>query len=108
MQDQYSEHLLIFEAEDVNDKDWNEVIDCLKKHLPNFKTMYADGNYMNFRWGKEPKQKPIISQERAWEIINKMFNSLVDYSSTNEIIEELQDTYGLELTDEELNYILNK
>lgn len=50
MKDMMSEHLLIFDADDCNDKDWDIVIECLKEHLPNFQVLYADGDYMNFRW----------------------------------------------------------
>lgn len=53
MKDMYSEHLLIFEADDVNDEDWKTVIKCLEQNLPNFKTYYADGNFINFRWSNE-------------------------------------------------------
>ena len=57
MKDTISDHLLIFDAYDCNDKDWQIVIKCLEKNLKNFNVLYADGNWMNFRWGTKNDYK---------------------------------------------------
>ena len=41
-------HVLIFEADDCNDRDWKPIIKCLEKHMEGFEVRYADGDYMNF------------------------------------------------------------
>ena len=50
VKDDLSDHLLIFNADDCNDDDWDDVIKVLKANLKDFQVFYADGNYMNFRW----------------------------------------------------------
>lgn len=40
--------ILIFEAWDVNDPNWDIVIDVLMDHLPGFEVRYGDGNNMMF------------------------------------------------------------
>lgn len=50
MTDNQSKHLLVFEAQDCNDPDWDKVIEVLREQLPDFEVFFADGNNMNFRW----------------------------------------------------------
>lgn len=44
---------LLFEAEDVNDENWDMIIEMLRDNLPGFEVLYGDGNYMEFKWDKE-------------------------------------------------------
>lgn len=42
--------IVAFEAEDVNDPEWDEIIQVLK--AAGIETRFADGNWMNFAWIK--------------------------------------------------------
>lgn len=43
-------HELFFEAADVNNEGWDEVIKVLMTHLKNFRVVYGDGDHMKFEF----------------------------------------------------------
>lgn len=46
-------HSLTFTAFDVNDDDWDYVIDALSVALPDFNVFFGDGHNMTFSWESE-------------------------------------------------------
>ena len=41
---------LFFEAADVNNEGWDEVIKVLMTHMENFRVFYGDGDHMKFEF----------------------------------------------------------
>ena len=46
-------HVVIFEADDVNDPTWDVIVSILEEHIPGFKVGYGNGNWMAFAIPKE-------------------------------------------------------
>lgn len=44
---------LTFEAQDVNNENWETIINTLKENIPDFKVSYGDGNYMTFSFKRQ-------------------------------------------------------
>ena len=51
------EHAVCLTANDVNDDDWDYIIDALKVALPDFNVFYGAGHNMTFSWTSERNAK---------------------------------------------------